>query len=610
MKLKCILVVIIMIVSSLMCAAPVYAADEPSHLMGSGGDVHTAFIMPDGSLWTCGNNRMGQLGDGSTTDRNSPVKVMDDVVSVSVSVYGTYVIKTDGSLWICGYDVDGLMFDVGSEGQNQSVPRYSVDYIKIMDNVAEVEARNGFAMVIKKDGSLWAWGRNDYGQLGDGTAIDRVNPHKVMDGVTAVSTGWNHTLAVKTDGSLWAWGGNAFAKLGDGTGTSRLAPVKIMDDVKAATAGNQHSAALKTDGSLWVWGANYAGQLGDGTKNNRGAPTKFTDGAAAVSAHGNTTAVIMEDGSLWAWGEYALTDDGGNVNMMNDRLLAVKEMDGAAALAVDHYHILAVKDDNSLWALGSNRWGQFGDGTNGLYNIPKKVADGIFAIADIAPQGFTGASEIGQKPLGEQSGADQKPVPEQGGAKPDLEISAELGSRLLYGLSDWAEDEVYGLYERNIIPEDLLYDFSKSIRRDEFTAILINIYEYADSTIYAYGSSFTDIGDSLYKGAIEKAWTEGLVDGISRTEFLPDALLTREQTAKLLYTLISKISGVAPTQSNMPSFIDADSISDWALPYVAYCQENDIMVGGITGEFNPQDNLTREQAMVVAERVITQYKWN
>jgi len=171
-------------------------------------------------------------------------------------------LKTDGSLWAWGSNWRGGLGD-GSGIIGRSTP------VQVLTEVAAV-SRSGLA--IKTDGGLWVWGANYYGQLGDGTTTDRSTPVQVLTGVAAVTAGSGHSLALKTDGSLWAWGQNGHGKLGDGTTTDRLTPVQVLTGVAAVSAGWYHTLALKTDGSLWAWGENVSGQLGDGTTTARLSP--------------------------------------------------------------------------------------------------------------------------------------------------------------------------------------------------------------------------------------------------------------------------------------------------------------------------------------------------
>jgi len=134
------------------------------------------------------------------------------------------------------------------------------------------------ALGITTDGTLWAWGLNSYGQLGDGTTTNRLSPVQVGSGFAQVAAGYLHTVALKADGTLWAWGYNGFGQLGDGTTTQRLSPVQVGSGFAQVAAGYLHTVALKADGTLWAWGYNYYGQLGDGTTTNRLSPVQVGSG--------------------------------------------------------------------------------------------------------------------------------------------------------------------------------------------------------------------------------------------------------------------------------------------------------------------------------------------
>ncbi|MCL2030989.1 MAG: hypothetical protein FWG93_05535, partial [Oscillospiraceae bacterium] len=252
--------------------------------------------------------------------------------------------------------------------------------VKDADNVVSVSVSTGHIMFIRTDGSLWGFGINNEGQLGDGTTTDRTNPEsavKVMDGVAAVSAGNRHTLAVKTDGSLWAWGQNLFGQLGDGTTTDRLTPVKIMDGVAYASAGQTHSAAIKTDGTLWIWGADDANPMEvmrDVVNISAGrgftlaitadktlwtvrynTPDKLLEDVIAVSSGGPTNetyqgfrAAVTSDGGLWVWGGNIGSRFGG-INAEPTRIMedAVDVVSGSGVIAV-------LKPDGSVWSWGMN----------------------------------------------------------------------------------------------------------------------------------------------------------------------------------------------------------------------------------------------------------------
>jgi alpha-tubulin suppressor-like RCC1 family protein len=134
--------------------------------------------------------------------------------------------------------------------------------------VAQVSAGDSHTVVVKTDGTLWAWGNNDYGRLGDGTTESKSSPVQIgaEKHWQAAAAGGLHTVALKTDGSLWVWGNNNSKQLGTGTTDNESSPVRIGPgtDWHAVAAGESHTVALKTDGSLWAWGGNWYGQLGEG----------------------------------------------------------------------------------------------------------------------------------------------------------------------------------------------------------------------------------------------------------------------------------------------------------------------------------------------------------
>ena len=290
---------------------------EATPIQVSASISHSIALMSDNTLWAWGSNYDYQLGDGTSTRRLKPIKVMEDVIQTCAGDVFTCAIKSDGSLWKWGNKVktqqkiiDNATFVASA---NQVVKKDGTLYNHvtneaILDNVVEYAVDSHY-LAVKKDGSLWVWGQNKYGQLGDGTTTDKSTPFKIMDNVSQVAVGWRHSLAVKTDGSLWAWGENRIGQLGDGTTTDRLKPIKIMDNVIYVEANRFSSFVIKTDSSLWAWGSNTDGLLGDGTTTKRLRPVKIMDDVVKVATGWTHTLAIKADGSLWAWGG----NDGGEL---------------------------------------------------------------------------------------------------------------------------------------------------------------------------------------------------------------------------------------------------------------------------------------------------------
>ena len=195
----------------------------------STGMYHTLAVKTDSSLWAWGSNRDGQLGIGKAgyyEEETSPVHVTDNVRFVDGGWHYTMFIKNDGTLWGCGSNTFGQLGN-GQSGNYEldSLPVY------ITDNVAFISAGKEHTMIIKNDGSLWACGNNESGQFGNGTKTSSNTPVHIMNNVSSVSAGARHTLIIKGDGSVWACGDNADGQLGDGTTEERLTPVRVHINV-------------------------------------------------------------------------------------------------------------------------------------------------------------------------------------------------------------------------------------------------------------------------------------------------------------------------------------------------------------------------------------------
>ena len=251
----------------------------------SAGDNHTVAIKTDGSLWAWGLNDRGQLGDGTTVNRSSPVVInsSETWTAVSAGYEHSLAITNDGRLFTWGTNAYGQLGD--ATNTDRTIP---VQIGPMAVGVTWDSAAAGFqhSMAITSDGRLFAWGYNFYGQLGDGSSgygSDENAPVRIAPAETwiAVSAGNNHTAAIKADGSMWTWGNNMNGELGDGTNGSssgKITPVPIAAGVTwtAVSAGDYHTIAMKSDGSLWAWGRNDGGRLGDGTQTDRNIPVQIS----------------------------------------------------------------------------------------------------------------------------------------------------------------------------------------------------------------------------------------------------------------------------------------------------------------------------------------------
>ncbi len=273
--------------------APVQRTDISGVRRISAGADHVAALHVDGSVWIWSNSAVEQ------------VPGLSGVMAVASGSYHWLALKSDGTVWSAGDNSSGQL------GDGTTINRASPVQVTGLSNVVLIGAGYGHSLAVKTDGTVWAWGSNDYGQIGDGTTIRRLTPVQVagLSNVKQVTAGNRHSHALKNDGTLWSWGSNNIGQLGDGTGVDRSAPVQVsalsgMTSV-ATGPGGFHTIALKSDGTAWTWGENtFYGQLGDGTTISRLSPVQVSGltTITAIAASTTTSLAVKSDGTVMTWG--------------------------------------------------------------------------------------------------------------------------------------------------------------------------------------------------------------------------------------------------------------------------------------------------------------------
>jgi len=361
-------------------------AKKPTNFVFTNGgyrvDFADAFVninlFSDGGLWLWGHNGYGALGDTTITHRSSPVQTVAGGTNwkqVAGGAYHTAAIKTDGTLWTWGQN------NYGQLGDNTATAKSSpVQTLAGGINWKQVAGGKYHTAAIKTDGTLWLWGYNgplNGGALGDNTATSKSSPIQTVAGGTnwkLVANGFYHTAAIKTDGTLWTWGSNTYGNLGDNTVANKSSPVQTVaggTNWKLVACGKSFTTAIKTDGTLWTWGYNTTGQLGDNTVANKSSPVQTVSGGTnwkLVSGGQYHTASIKTDGTLWTWGYNFYGNLGDNtVGSSAQKSSPVQTVSGGTnwkQVACGQYHTSCIKTDGTLWTWGHNVQGQLGDGSS------------------------------------------------------------------------------------------------------------------------------------------------------------------------------------------------------------------------------------------------------
>jgi alpha-tubulin suppressor-like RCC1 family protein/rhodanese-related sulfurtransferase len=342
------------------------------------GAGHSLILLNDGTVWGCGANQYGQLGDNYGGNHRIPVKIpgLVDVTAIACGPNYSLALKKDGTVWGWGLNEKGLL---GTGNVPVRIPG--------LKNITLIACGASHAFAVKKDGTVWGWGSNRFGQLGDGTFQDHQLPFQIkgFKKIKAIACGARHTVAVKADGTLWVWGSNDSGQLGEGTWAIQLTPVKVpgINEVMKAVCGSDYTLALKKDGSVLSWGANGSGQLGDGTKIQKDQPVFVTglEEITAIAGGLNFNLAIKKDGTLWGWGSDVFGELGdvtttesanecipcGDKNNIyySDKPKPVRVLDGTgvAIIACGESFAMMVKEDGTIWSWGLNHCGQLAEGS-------------------------------------------------------------------------------------------------------------------------------------------------------------------------------------------------------------------------------------------------------
>ncbi|MFB3902384.1 MAG: 5'-nucleotidase C-terminal domain-containing protein [Acidobacteriota bacterium] len=267
------------------------------------GLYHSLALTADGAVWFWGLPAAPALPAerGPFASRPARVDGLPPITAIAVGQEHNVALDREGGVWTWGANQFGQL------GDGTTRPRLTPSKISLKGMVA-IAAGSGHTLTVASDGTVWAFGRNPYGQIGDGTTTMRkFTPVQVfgLDSVTAVAAGYDFSLALRKDGTVWSWGRNAYGQLGDGTNLTRRAPVQVkgIPKVRQVAAGQLHALAVVEDRSVWGWGANECGQLGDGATVDQTKPVRVSRIVATdVAAGGSGSLAFDQAGKVWSWG--------------------------------------------------------------------------------------------------------------------------------------------------------------------------------------------------------------------------------------------------------------------------------------------------------------------
>lgn len=417
-----------------------------------GGQNHSIVLRSDGTVWSFGSNSTGQLsiGTADALTHAAPVQaklnattVLSGVSGIAAGASHSLAIKAaDGSVYGWGNDSAGQLGDNSSATQ-QLYPvqaKTTATGNPLLTGITEAAAGSAHSIALKSDGTVWTWGSNASGQLGDGSTTSRklaaqvkTSKNTSLTGIIAIAAGDNFGLALKSDGTVWAWGVNSAGQLGIGSTTSQSFAVQVklssgvaLSGIQEIACGSAYAAALKSDGTVWAWGSNSNGQLANGTTAQANNPvqaklnsTTFISGVNALACGASHLLVLKADGSVWSCGLNASGQL--SVNSTTQQLYFVQAtgssgavLSGVVDIGCGGNHSLFTQNDGVVSGCGLNTLGQAGYGTTTVNPVQATAIPNFFVISAFADPDNDGLPtwrerELGTNPTSNDTDGDQIP---------------------------------------------------------------------------------------------------------------------------------------------------------------------------------------------------------
>jgi len=527
---------------------------------------------------------------------------------VAAGDFHTVALRTDGTVWTWGWNGRGQL------GTDATPTSHRPTQVQALTNVIAISAGRSHTVALRSDGTVWAWGCNEYGQLGDGTTggegETRFTPVQVqaLTDVTAISAGGSHTVALQNDGTVWTLGRNEHGQLGDGTTINRYAPVRvhILTNVTAVSAGSWDTVALRNDGAVWAWGSSMADQLGNGTTTDQHTPMQVQalTNMVAVSVDGWRTVALRSDGTVWTWGSYDITP------------IQVQSLTNVIAVSAGFLHIATLRDDGTIWAWGNGMHGQLGNNdvdvglggvvysatpvqTEILTNVIA-VSAGMYHTVALQDDGTVwawGENFSGQ--LGHSGRSQWTPI-----RVPGLNLTQGRTPFTDVPWGAWFHDAIAFVHDHNLMQGTTPILFAPNATLTRAMAVTI-LYRMAGEPAVTDRQVFGDVAaNRWYSDAVLWAFDAGLITGITPDTFAPGTNITREQFATMLHRYAQYMGQdtSVPPDFALGQFTDYGNMSDWAQEAMRWSVYTGLITGTTPTTLSPQDTVTRAQCATILMR--------
>ncbi|WP_240941015.1 S-layer homology domain-containing protein [Paenibacillus sp. HB172176] len=491
------------------------------------GSFFSVVLKKDGTVWSAGDNDYGQLGDRSNDDRDKPVQVvvgdgsaLTNIVSVANGKTHAIALGRDGTVWAWGSNFLGELGNGTREEANYAAQVHTSD--GILNDVIAIAAGGNYSQALKKDGTVWEWGVHDLYYTGPLNAVQVFRRNGPLTGIVAIATGDSHSLAVDGKGEVYSWGSNDDDQLGVDTQSVNYAiPVDlgaISSPIVSVSAGESHSLALAQDGTVWGWGSNQYGRLGD-------ADTAYSTLSPVQ--------VMIENG---------------------------QPLTGITTIDAGLGHNLAIDVNHKVWVWGDNSFGELGIADDSIAAVQARMLNGLSNVQSVSAGFFS--SMVVQKD----------------------------GTVWGFGSNEYGQLMLSTKY-RPIKQEQLVLTLEE--RRDD--ALELPIESAGNDQFNDKVERYSDIEAHWAERAIMAAADLGIVTGYEGGSFRPEAAITRAEFTVMLMRAL-KLEG----EGTVLSFNDA--IPTWAQDSVAQAVKNGIVAGYEDGTFQPGANITRAELAVMAAR--------